>query len=302
MIRRIPAAPVVLAFALGLSAACATTNELVDDGASVEPTMPEGDLGLLVEDLLYGTPEERLRAVDDISGLGADGAPAAGFLIDVLTSDLPSVRAAAARALPQVQTAPDQAVPALTEALADEEDEVVGAVAETLATYGAAAVDPLIGALDSERAPVRSHAAQALGAIGTDAARATPPLVALLRNEDAVVRVVAARTLGQVATGSTKAVQPLVRALDDEDEQVRANAAWAIGEHGSQARWSVLPLIDTLRDGAPVVRMNAATALGKMGRHASQATLDLQSLLDQESNEAVRHEVSEALRLIRGDE
>jgi HEAT repeat protein len=301
MIRRVSVTPLALALALGLSTACATATGPVDE-TSTEVLLPEGDLGLLVEDLLYGSPEERLRAIDDIAGLGADGRPAAKYLIDVMQSDLPAVRVEAARALPQVSPSVDEAVPALAEALEDEDDEVVQAAAESLATFGAAAVNPLVGALKSERSLVRSSAATALGVIGTDAERATGTLLGLMGDPDAEVRSMAARTLGHVATNTTTAVQALVRALDDQDQDVRANAAWSIGEHGGKARWAVLPLVDSLRDSNPEVRAQSATALGKMGSHASQATLDLSSVLKEDGDESVRRECIEALRLIRGEE
>ena len=296
MIRSTAPLIAALGLALGLSFACASTGSEVADGVvTAEPVIPEGDLGLLVEDLLYGNPEERARAIEDIAGLGTDGQLATDFLVGVVHNDQPDLQIAAADALVRIDADPERAVPALAEGLEDEDETVIGASAKALGLFGAAAVDALVSALESTNPVARWNAALALGAIGTDAADAIPSLVRALGDPDEQVRARVARALGMIATESTQAVQPLVSALDDEDATVRAAAAWSVGEHGEHARWAVLPLVDALRDEDPGVRMHAAIALGKLGEHARQAVLDLSSLLESETDLEVRRAATEAL-------
>jgi HEAT repeat protein len=300
MNRQLTSKSLALGLVLGLSFACATTGEdTTDTAVTAAPIVPEGDLGLLVEDLLSGSPEERGRAIEDISGLGAAGKPADGFLVDVVRNDQPDLRVLAAGALVRIEADPNKAVPALAEGLYEEDEDVSKACAEALGGFGDPAVNTLVGVLESENHQARRNAAWALGLVGPDAKRAQKPLIRALGDEDATVRSAAARSLGMIVTDDSNAVQPLVSALDDEDEEVRAAAAWSVGEHGDLARWAVLPLVDTLKDKSALVRMHSAIALGKLGEHARQAALDLSSVIENDPDPEVRREATEALILIR---
>lgn len=300
MIRLFTPKTISLGLALGLSFACAATGDDASrDVVTAEPVIPEGDLGPLVEDLLYGSPEERGRAIEDISSLGSAGGLAGEFLVEIVRNDQPDLRVLAAGALVRVEADPELALPALADGLEDEDETVSAACGEALGRYGDPAVDTLIGALESGGVQARRNAARAFFLIGTAASRALKPLIRTLGDEDPGVRSEGARALGFVATESSEAVSPLVSALDDEDEEVRAAAAWSIGEHGDLARWSVLPLVDTLKDTSPLVRMHSAIALGKLGEHARSAALDLSSAIEHDTDPEVRREATEALILIR---
>ena len=302
MTRTITTRTLCAAFAAVLATACASTGDVVQQDSQAQSAVPEGQLGMLVEDLIYGSPEERVRAATDIASQGERGRDATPFLIDALEGDQPQVRAEAARALSMVDGDTSKTVPALTKALeSDDDEDVLNACSESLGRIGGPAVDALIGTLESHSTAARALAAQSLGVMGEDGRAATSVLVSLLRDSEAEVRTAAAKSLGRVSGGTTEAVQPLVRSLDDEDAAVRAAAAWSLGEFGDKARWTTLSLVNKMKDESPEVRMHSARALGKMGPSAAQAALDLKSAVQFDSNELVRREAAEALRRIANE-
>ncbi len=90
------------------------------------------------------------------------------------------------------------AVPALIEALTDEEWEVRYRAAEALSRIGEPAVPALIKALDDEDDEVRSWAAWGLGVIGEPAKRAVPVLIKALSDEHWEVQAQAAHALKEI--------------------------------------------------------------------------------------------------------
>jgi HEAT repeat protein len=171
----------------------------------------------------------------------------------------------------------------------------VGAVAEkALVNIGAAAVEPLIAALENPDVRVREGAVRALGEIKdpravrpliaalkngnrvrlTDVlsrigAPAVEPLVAALKNPDVQVREGSVRALGKI--NDPRTVRPLIAALKDADPVVRAGAARTLGEIKDPR--VVEPLVAALRDPGWAVRHMAAQALGKMGALAIEPVM-----------------------------
>jgi HEAT repeat protein len=288
------------ALAAILATACASTEKPVAETSQVQPSMPEGPLGLMVESLLYGAPEERLRAAMDIAEQGPRARDAAPFLIQVLESGEPAVRAEAARALSLIDAQSGPTVAALIEALSSETDEdVLQSLSEALGRIGEPALKGLVRSLEMGEPVTRRLCALSLGIMGQDGESAAPDLILALRDADPDVRAAAAWAIGRVANASPESVQPLVRALDDDEAEVRAAAACALGEFGDRARWTALSLVNKLKDEDASVRREAARSLGRMGPSAAQATLDLQSTAEFDTDEGVRREASEALRQIR---
>ena len=87
---------------------------------------------------------------------------------------------------------------------------------EALPNYGAAAIPPLIKALQSESSIVRYNAAMALQRIKVDRKAAVPALTKLLQDEHVQVRAGAANTLGSIGVDSAEAIPELAKLLDDE--------------------------------------------------------------------------------------
>jgi HEAT repeat protein len=281
--------------------ACASSTE-VKDTTETQLVRPDGQVGVLVDDLVHGSSEERVRAAGDLASMGSRGASAAPYLIQALENDEPDVRSASARAMSFVQAEPAPVVEALAQAMEqDTDDEVAQAACQALGRIGAPAVDRLMSAFETGRTRTRMLAAQALGIMGSEGAPASKILTYGLRDVDRKVRAAAAKALGRAGLEDSKAVQPLVRALEDEDPGVRAAAAWTLGEFGDRARWTTLSLVNMLKDPTAEVRSEAARALGKMGPSASQAALDLQSAIEFDPSETVRHEAAQALRRIRNE-
>jgi HEAT repeat protein len=152
-------------------------------------------------------------------------------------------------------------VSGLIKALAREKDgNVRREAAEALQWIGgAAAVEPLVAALEGSDKELAAVAAVALGKVGDS--RAVEPLAAALADPDKRLARRAAEALYEV--GDARAVEPLIAALRDEDREVRAAAAWAFA-HVGDAR-AVEPLIAALGDEHSGVRRSAAFALGRIG-------------------------------------
>ncbi len=144
----------------------------------------------------------------------------------------PSVRWSAAVALGKIGPDAKAAVPALIEALKDENSEMRRRVAVALGNIGPdakAAVPALIEALKDENKNVRDSAAVALGTLGPDAKAAVPVLIEALKDEGMVVRREAAGALGEIGPDAKAVVPALIAALKDEDWRVRGQAAEALG-------------------------------------------------------------------------
>jgi HEAT repeat protein len=133
------------------------------------------------------------------------------------------MRQAAARVLGQIGDR--QAIPALIQALQDEDRDVRQAAAEALGQIGdPQAIPALIQALQDEDRDVRQAAAEALGQIGDP--QAIPALIQALQDKEGWVRRAAAQALGEI--GDRQAIPDLIQALQDEDSDVRQAAAWAL--------------------------------------------------------------------------
>jgi hypothetical protein len=114
------------------------------------------------------------------------------------------------------------AIPALFQALKDENRKVSIDAALALGKIGAKAVPGLIEALQDKNSSVRSRAAETLGNIGPKAEKAVPDLVQALEDEDWKVRWQAAEALGKIGPGAKRAVPALNSALEDKDLWVGA--------------------------------------------------------------------------------
>ena len=130
---------------------------------------------------------------------------------------------------------------------------------------GAAAVPALIEALKDDDADVRSSAADVLGNIGAEAKAAVPALIEALKDDDADVRSSTAYALGNIGAEAKAAVPALVEALEDDDADVRSGAAYALGNIGAEAKAAVPALVEALKDDDADVRSSTAYALGKIG-------------------------------------
>lgn len=139
--------------------------------------------------------------------------------------------------------------------------------AEALGVAGdAAAVPALIDALDDENSLVRSAVAHALGQIG-DAA-ATNPLIKALKDREPDVREQAVVALAAIDAAQTDAFVPL---LADPEDAVRQAARSAIQAQGSGA---LTALVDALHHTDSTIRGAAAELLGLLKDERARTALD----------------------------
>jgi HEAT repeat protein len=167
-----------------------------------------------------------------------------------------------------------------------------------------AAVPALIDALNDEDGGVRLVAAKALENIGPAAAAAIPALTAWLSGENRDEARVAAYALGGIGAGS--AVPALaacllqersgtIDGLDFEDPSYAA--AYALGRIGSPGANAAVPALITILTSERVnLHFRAATALGKIGPAAVAAVPALVAALGQKGpGEFLRQAAAEAL-------
>ena len=156
-------------------------------------------------------------------------------LIQNLRSFVSKDRLYASGSLRAIGPAAEAAVPALIEALKDEDSNVRGSAADALGKIGPAAVPALIEALRDDDSDVR-YTAAALARIGPAAEAAVPALIEALKHDDSIVRFNAAYALGKIGPAAEAAVPTLLEALKDYDSYVRSRAASAPGEHPNRRR------------------------------------------------------------------
>ncbi len=177
-------------------------------------------------------------------------------LIEKLSNPSEEVRDNAAEKLVEIG---EPAVPALIDALKNENNLVRGGAAEALGCIcDASAVPELIETLKDEDKLVREVAAWALGIIGD--ASAVPLLIEALKDDDWNVREAAAEALGGIDNGPF--VPALIEALKEEDANVRGGLRLALKMIGTPA---IPALIEALNDVDMAVRYDAAEILGNLG-------------------------------------
>ena len=116
-------------------------------------------------------------------------------------------RSFAADALSEIGTEARVAIPALIEALKDQDRFVRISAAKGLGKMGTeakAAVPPLIELLKDSEPLVRANAAEALGRMGAEAKTAILALTELQKDQAPVVRLAAAGALGKINASETK--------------------------------------------------------------------------------------------------
>jgi tRNA A-37 threonylcarbamoyl transferase component Bud32 len=124
------------------------------------------------------------------------------------------------------------------------------------------AIPALIEALEDEDVAIRWDAAKALGKMGPAAAGAVPALAAVIHQQsDAIVRQYAVAALGRIGPPAKAAVPALIGALKERASHLDEQAGDALVSIGPAA---VPALIEAMKDDDPQVRLKAATALTRI--------------------------------------
>lgn len=218
-----------------------------------------------MQELGRRNPALRARAAVKLGYLGSDNAVPA--LLEALQDDQLDVRLAAAQALVQMRHVP--AIGPVLRALAMPGRWPLQRATELLVDYGDDVVEPLRGVLAArDEVPPPAAVSVALNVLGMlGARRAAPEVLGWLEHNDPEIRVAAARALGGMAERGTSPA--LVRALRDEEWEVRSMAAKALGQ--LREAGVIQALEGALSDPAWWVRFNAAQSLAELGANGMEA-------------------------------
>jgi HEAT repeat protein len=216
--------------------------------------MRESNISALIVALSTDDRRSHTLVVDDLVRIGRS---AVVPLVDALDELNPNVRSGAARALGKIgdlsalmplidclrrdlnievrksvvwalHMGGAQAVPALIDALSDEDEWVRFGAIIVLAKIGPAAVQPLMRTLQDPDPVLRSNAAETLGRIGD--LTATDALAEALEDREMTVWEQAAISLGRMK--DARAVYALMHMVDNPDSALRTKAIKALGQIG----------------------------------------------------------------------
>ncbi len=200
------------------------------------------------------------------------------------------IRCRAAALLGAIGPEARQAVPALIQAIKDQDSVLCVPAIDALAEMGLEgkqAIPAIVGHLGDQRAatvvPI-PHGIQfvgetawiALGKMGPDAAI---PLIPALKHKDKNVRMRAALALHDLGPQAKPAVGALAAALKDPEEEVRRYASRALGGIGPEARAAIPAIVEVIDDPEWVVRMEAAPALARIDAKSPQAVAAVRKAL-----------------------
>lgn len=223
-------------------------------------------------------------------------------------------------------------MPALAEAINDENATVRRQAATALAAIGAEAVSALVSSLQDDRVWRDGHAAAALIEITADATDLTSALLdaveadpavredvgplierigpdaasavnRLLLSDDRHVRWWAVNLLREFGPGAEVAVPNLVAVIETRDQWFRANAARTLGAIGAKATEkaeAVRVLVDLTNDKYTDARAAAAEALGNLAIKDDKVIHALKRLA-KDKKEEVAAAASKALQRIEKD-
>jgi HEAT repeat protein len=245
-----------------------TKNSALASVETMGPRAPQAAVGPLVACLGDTDSTTRAAAVAAVGAVGAkvfDSKEGLGKLLELLKSDSPGPRAAAAQALALGGKAEHaEAVAALLKD--DEEDE----------TYLQMQVGLVGRRLPSALRRPKCAALSALGRLGDESYAAK--VSEALGDSNWEVRLAAAEALGLMGSKAKKEASALTGVLEDDAYPVRAMACNALGAMKDES--AVPRLIECFEDSSYSVRAAAVTSLGEIGQGAEEYTHDVFKLLN----------------------
>jgi len=239
----------------------------------------------VVHDLIQRLNDEkddnvRAIAAQTLGQIGPTAQTAVPKLIELLKKpgenfQASAIRANAAYALGQILQKTQNAslssiaVPALTEALKDKNENIRANAAYALGQIGSASqstASKLIDVLRRDTEKVQANAAYALGRIRPVEQEAVLLLIDMLKNKNDNLSSAAAYALGEIQPDAPQILQALTEAIKNKDTNVRINVARLLGQIGltkQDTRPTIIqPLIHALEnDSSNSVRIVAVQAL-----------------------------------------
>ena len=236
-----------------------------------------------------GRTETRFYAIWALGWIGPDAAETEAPLLRALSDKSDDIRRKAAYAVGRVAPGSRGALPVLIRGLSDSNPDVRNSAADALAHFGKYGVSSLIGVLDDPE-PARSAAAQALGAIGSDAKDAVGSLRKHLLADDNAAPAMA-DALGKIG----KASIPALLAGVDSGKQPIVNASiQALGHIGAEAAPN---LVDLMGHKSPEVRRLATQTLVPLRISDKMVVLAFAYAL-KDSDTQVRHYSIQGLQML----
>ncbi|NQU21814.1 MAG: HEAT repeat domain-containing protein [Candidatus Nealsonbacteria bacterium] len=198
----------------------------------------------------------------------------------------------------------ENAVPRLIKAL--EHADARARAAAIIARIGPAAkeaVPALIEALKDENAQTRCEVLFAIAAIGPDAKEAVAAAIDSLGDPEEDVCYAACLALGKIGPDAIEAKSALKKNLAAKDEFLPMTSAWALVQIDPKCeeccKETVPILIKALQQPKAITRMHAAEALGALGPLAKDA-VDALKKAAKDDDEYVSAAATEALKAVEG--
>lgn len=241
--------------------------------------------------------ELRRAAAFALAQMSWNATSAVPALTDALKDDDPDLRRVAGWVLGLIGPPAVSAGPQLVKELSDGEDAIRRVAAEALRRIGfeddktiAALTDRL---LKDRNLDVKTACAVTLGEIGYRPGVASALFKALHAEDDPALMLAAATALAKINPRPNSDVQTLIKVLTKAPfADVRESAIRALGHIHQQPKKTVPALSTALRDPIPTVASAAAEALGEYGESAAPA---LQPLRIATNNRSVRLASSRAI-------
>jgi len=193
---------------------------------TLEQKGPEarGAIDALIEALEDKDEYVRAAAGRALGKIGPEAERAIPALMKLIKDHVMIVRMGAAVGLGGIGPKAMEAIPLLAEALEsqNEDHNVKYRAAEALGAIGSEAVPALTEAVKNNQYFVRRISARALG--NTGAAAAVGPLIEALEDDDRNVRSISAQMLGKIGPDAKEAVPALKKALQDKHYSTRWRA------------------------------------------------------------------------------
>lgn len=181
-------------------------------------------------------------------------------IIELVQSDIDSVREGARDCLIAMKEDAAEAVPVLVKML-EEDRRVIGEM-YTLQHIGSPAVPHLMSALESSEAMVRRRACRVLGRIDSDEKFIAERISELLVDDDLTVRKRAAQTLRYMPVESSKVLSALIAAIENPRKLSRSDLIGALRHQGPAAVPVLRQLLASEQQRDRAAAVGALTALG----------------------------------------
>ncbi|HPM81402.1 MAG TPA: HEAT repeat domain-containing protein [Candidatus Anammoximicrobium sp.] len=241
--------------------------------AARQPTVAE-----LTAQLSVGDAAARVSAAEALAEHGEAGRTAIPALIEALDDEDGEVRAASADALGRLALEPDKAAAALAAKLGDEtltrRGPVWALAGLALGSCGRPALPHVTPALKSRSTTECRAAMLAIYRAGKEAKETVPELIAILQQNDPQTRTYAINALLGIGPDAKDAVPELIQMLSSDDFHTQYWACRALGAIGPEARSATDELVRCLKVGVTSVRRNAAAAMGQIGTAIGQKGVD----------------------------